>query len=375
MRLVFLTVIPSPYQRQLFAAMQASDAMEARVFYFARSEHNRAWHVPDLRPYETVLEGRTVRLGGRSVHWNPGTLRRLRAEAADLVVVSDYSAPAAQLAMRALARWDAPFVFWGEVPGFSQLGPVGAFLRRQMQRPLAAADAIAAIGSVAAESYRALFPGKPVFTIPYYCDLAPFQAARAGLGGAGGHNAGGGTVDILFSGQLIPRKGVDLLLEAFAGVARRHPAARLLILGDGPERAQYAQAVPADLAGRVLFLGHKQPAELPGVFARADLFCLPSRHDGWGVVVNEALGAGLPLVLSDAVGAGRDLVEPGRNGLIFPSEDVAALAGALERVVGDAGLRQRMAEASRGMAERWTLAEGVANWQRAAEAVLAARGR
>ncbi len=89
---------------------------------------------------------------------------------------------------------------------------------------------------------------------------------------------------------------------------------------------------------------------MPGLFARADVFILPSRYDGWGVVVNQAIGAGLPVICSDAVGAGYDLVEPEVNGLRFPAGDVAALAGCMERLAADPALAKQWGAASRAKA-------------------------
>lgn len=364
-KLQFLTVMPSPYQRQLFAAMARAPGISVDVAYFTSGAHDREWQAPDLLGHEAVMAGRTLNWLGPSAHWNPDVVGRITAARADLVVISDYSAPTAQVAMRHLARKGLPFVFWGEVPGFSARGAIGRFLRRRLQSPLRGAAGIAGIGEVAVEAYRELFPEKPVFNIPYFCDLAPFRSAARAQAGATKD-----TVDILFSGQMIARKGVDLLITAFAQVAHAHPKLRLLLLGNGPERERFAAMVPEGLSSRVLFLGHREPAELPSVFAAAEIFCLPSRHDGWGVVVNEALGAGLPIVVSDAVGAGRDLVVHGRNGFVFPSGDVPAMALALDALAGDAALRQAMSDEASRMAGLWDLDEGVRRWREAAAQVL-----
>ncbi|WP_056038789.1 glycosyltransferase family 4 protein [Loktanella sp. 3ANDIMAR09] len=364
MKLLFLTVIPSPYQRQLFTALAARGDVDVQVFYFTAGAHDRSWAIPDLHPFETILPGRTLTRLGPSAHWNPGIMGRIAQADPDLVIVSDYSAVTAQVAMRGMARRGLPFVFWGEVPGFSTRGQLGTFLRRQLQAPLRHARAIAAMGSVAVPAYRALCPGLPVANIPYFCDLAPFRAARDAA------TTDPDTIDVLFSGQMIPRKGFDVLLTAFDRVARSHPQLRIVALGGGPAQDEYAAAVPADLRDRVVFLGHRDPADLPQVFAAADLFCLPSRHDGWGVVVNEALGAGLPVLVSDAVGAGPDLVQDGETGFITPAGDADALAQVLDRLAGDAALRARMTEAVCAAAARWDVDEGARRWASLAHDLL-----
>ncbi len=365
-RLLFLTVIPSPYQRQLFERLRNARVFDVKVLYYAMGAHDRQWQHPELADFESVMPGRALRWLGGTAYFNPGVLRWLSAANADVVVVSDYSALTAQIAMRTLGLRGKPWVFWGEVPGFSQRNSVGTFMRRRLQTPLATADAIAAIGRKAVAAYEELYPGKAIFNIPYFCDLAPYQDAKRARSAA--HH---GTVDILFSGQLIARKGCDVLVEAFSKVAAKHAQARLVMLGGGPERPVLESMVPDALRDRVIFLGHREPHQIPEIFAGADIFCLPSRHDGWGVVVNEAIGAGLPIVVSDAVGAGHDLVRHGVNGYLTRTGDYEQLAEALDRIVGDAALRARLGMESQAMARDWGLDEGVSRWLSVADSVLA----
>ena len=108
---------------------------------------------------------------------------------------------------------------------------------------------------------------------------------------------------------MIARKGVDLLLQAFARLDAR---ARLLLVGREADLPGWLAALPAERARAAWSTRASRPPEaLPRFFARADVFVLPSRYDGWGVVVNQALGAGLPILCSDAVGAAADLVRAG----------------------------------------------------------------
>lgn len=361
MKLLFLTVMPSPYQRQLFAEL--SKEVDVSVRYFTASAHDRQWVVEDLRPNERVMDGRTFLYFGLSAPWNPNILTEIGSIGPDLTIISDYSAPTAQVAMRALSARRQKFVFWGELPGFSRRGFIGSSIRRVLQSPIRSAAAIAAIGSRAMEAYSNLFPGKKIYNIPYFCDLTPYRAFANIL------RAPSENVVVLFSGQMIRRKGVDILIEAFVELANKVPRLNLLLLGGGPEQPGFESMVPSHLTSRVKFLGHREPQELAAIFATASAFCLPSRHDGWGVVVNEALGAGLPIIVSDAVGAGPDLVVHGGNGFIVPTGDSSTLANALGQIVNDE-VRARMAAASRAKSLDWDISEGVARWRSAAEAIL-----
>lgn len=357
-RLLFITVMPSPYQRELFAAMNASNSLRAEVLYCVDTVPDRDWEATPLGQHETVLAGRTLSWLGRSAHYNPGIARIIDDRQADLVVVGDYSAPTTQLAMRHLARRRRPWVFWGEKPGFQSRGRLASGVRRLLQRPLRRASAIAAIGSWAVGPYCDLAPGVAVVDIPYSCDLSPYRAAARRRA----ENPEHATIDFLFSGQLIPRKGVDVLIAAFVEAAPACPAMRLLLLGSGPSRDRLAGDIPSALADRVKFLGFKQPHELPAIFAAADVFVLPSRHDGWGVVINEAAGAGLPIVASDKVGAAHDLVRPGINGFVVPGGEVEALRDAMLSLARDPSLRRQFGAASQTIANDYDLEASVARW-------------
>ncbi|MBK0399765.1 glycosyltransferase family 4 protein [Limibaculum sp. M0105] len=357
MKLHFLTVMPSPYQRETFEALDASGCCDIMVDYFAGSATDRQWRPVRLKPYETILPGIQLSRHGAAGRFNPAIFRRLRDVCADLVVISDYSSPTAQIAMRRLSGEGRPWVYWGERPNAVERGTLGRWLRSRLQEPILRASAILAIGSRAASEYERLFPRVPVFNMPYFCDLERFRIASDRA-----PPRARGRVRFLFSGQLIPRKGVDVLIEAFMDAASDEKDVELRILGDGPMRTVLAERT-ANFGDRIVFAGHVEPAKLPEEFAAADVFVLPSRYDGWGVVLNEALGAGLPIIASDAVGAAHDLVTDGVNGLIAQAGDRTSLCKALLVMAEDADLREELAAASRGRRAQWSLDKAARRWK------------
>ena len=134
-------------------------------------------------------------------------------------------------------------------------------------------------------------------------------------------------IDLLFLGQLIPRKGLDLLLLSLAGQQARPWYLR--IAGMGSHRQAYHQlAEQLGIAARVEWLGPVPNHQVPSLLTAADCLILPSRYDGWGAVVNEALLAGTPALVSDACGAS-ELVESSDRGLVFAADSQAALIQAL----------------------------------------------
>jgi len=180
------------------------------------------------------------------------------------------------------------------------------------------ADHVIVASSLAEETYLAgdVRPER-ISVVPLGVDLARFRMGRGGSG----------ALNVLFAGKLSATKGVDLLLAAFGGLRRGHPSARLRLAGQG----RWSGGLPE---GAQLF--RPAPAELVAAYQAADLLVLPSRLDGFGLVVAEALACGTPVIVSDRVGA-KDLVVEGVNGWIVAGEDVEALTARLEWCAGNLG--------------------------------------
>ena len=159
--------------------------------------------------------------------------------------------------------------------------------------------------------------------------------------------ARGGTV-LLYVGRLSPEKGLFLLADAFRRAAAVLPGLRLALVGEGPAREGLARA----LAGTPhRFVGPLRGGDLAAAYASADLFCLPSATETFGQVVTEAAASGLPAVVLGA-GAAAEHVGDGETGVVVPADDPAALAAAIARLAGDAGLRAAMGARARARALR-----------------------
>ncbi|NJN82877.1 MAG: glycosyltransferase [Caldilineaceae bacterium] len=156
---------------------------------------------------------------------------------------------------------------------------------------------------------------------------------------------------LLFVGRLRHYKGLDVLLAALPAIANAH----LLVIGVGPmEDAWRKQAEETGLADRVTFLGEATEAEKVAAYQAAQLFVLPStnRAETLGIVQLEAMASGLPLVCTE-LGTGTSYVnQEGRTGFVVPPNDPVALAGAINRLLADAGLRHRFGEAGRLRAQQ-----------------------
>ena len=152
---------------------------------------------------------------------------------------------------------------------------------------------------------------------------------------------------VLFVGKLIERKRPFDLLQAAARLAAEGRPVDVAFAGSGDQQDALAAAAAAS-GVRAHFHGFVNQSELPGIYAAADVIVLPSDgRETWGLVVNEAMACGVPAVVSDAVGCGPDLVEPGLTGAVFPLGNVAALADGIGKVLALDRARTRQALAER----------------------------
>jgi glycosyltransferase involved in cell wall biosynthesis len=203
-------------------------------------------------------------------------------------------------------------------------------------------------------------PERRLFHVPYAVDNDALRIAahdlapqREQLRAELGIESEAGPV-ILSLGRLVPKKQPSHLLDAFRQV-RTNARCTLLVVGSGLLEKELRQKVAAEAIPDVVFAGFLDQTQIARAYVAADVFALVSSHDEtWGLVVNEAMNFGLPIVVSDRVGSASDLVKNGHNGFVVPHDDLAALVAALNRLVMSNDLRMRLGEASRQMISRWT---------------------
>lgn len=235
-------------------------------------------------------------------------------------------------------------------PRYHRVPLVWRFLRR-LTYPWAAA-LVVQTEAVARGWARRVVPWWKVRVIPYPCWLVEVE---------------GGMVErlpwVVGMGRLVcEQKGFDVLLEAFSRVAGKHPGWRLMILGEGPDRGKLERMVgDLGLVGRV---------ELPGWVGdperwlrRAGVFVLSSRYEGFPNVLLEAMSLGCAVVAADCPSGPGEIVRDGVDGFLVPVGDVEALAGRLDELMGDEGLRRRLGERAWEVRERFSLPRIMGQWE------------
>ena len=218
-----------------------------------------------------------------------------------------------------------------------------------------AADAIFVPSRFAAATFAARgVPETKIVVNPFGVDpIAPVGAPR--------HNRDQPT--ILFVGRVGVRKGIPTLLRAFAPLSR---SARLRLVG--PLEPGIETIIAAEPAVSVEISGPVPKGEIPGVFGAADVFCLPSVEEGFALVILEAMAAGVPIIATEASGAG-EAVRSGVEGYIVPEGDIGALTDALDKLASDVDLRRDMGHAAR------TRVEAAFGWSHYADRAVSAYRR
>ncbi|MEO6803814.1 MAG: glycosyltransferase family 4 protein [Granulicella sp.] len=214
----------------------------------------------------------------------------------------------------------------------------------------------------------------PRFLMPYAVDNAYFQ--QRSLAAQSGRVALLAELDldptrpvILFASKLQHRKHCDDLLEAYLKLSPdgSEPLPYLLIVGDGEARP----ALEARAAGikSVRFCGFRNQSELPRFFDLASVFVLPSRHEPWGLIVNEVMNAARAVIITDDVGCQPDLITDGIEGAVYPVRDIPALTAALERVLASPETAAAMGQRALERIQTWSFEEDVRGLRQALAAV------
>jgi len=335
----------------------------------ATSEKIRDWRGdPSGLPLETVAEGMLESLPDAEVSDRlAGVLDRVRPTA---LVISGYAHPA----MRRAATWARQNGGKSILISDSQArdlprNPVKELIKRTWVKRhfdaafVSGATAAAYVESLGIAPHR-IWRGYDVVDNAHFARGAATARAEDTAGGdAAGARASGlrarlglPPAYLLYVGRFAPEKNLPRLLTALELAVKHDPAGvlPLVLVGAGPEEAAL-RAQAASLPGRVHFVGFKQADELPVYYGLASAFVLPSLSEPWGLVINEAMAAGLPVIASSQCGAVSDLVFPGLNGRVVDPQDPRDIAEAMLWVAADAARRATLGAASARLIQTFSL--------------------
>lgn len=358
LRLAYFVSHPIQYQAPLLRRIASEADIDLKVFFSTdisvRGHKDPGfgvdvkWDVPLLSGYDYEFLPRRRNSESLSsfspLNW--GIYRRLRDGHYDAIWVHGYSTPTALQALFAARRLKIPALIRSDSTLFDRYRSrpkraLKAFFFRILKGCI---SGVLSVGEANSEYWRHHLGKKvPIFSLYYAVDNDFFQQRcreastkredfRRELGLDPGRPV------VLFASKLQKRKRCEDLLEAFLKLTAKggtRSAPYLLIVGDGEERAVLEQRAKAACTGDVRFLGFQNQTALPGFFDLCDVFVLASVDEPWGLVINEVMNAGRPVIVSDEVGCQRDLVDDGVTGLVVPARNVDALENSLERILAN----------------------------------------
>lgn len=156
-----------------------------------------------------------------------------------------------------------------------------------------------------------------------------------------------------FVGRLEPHKGILTLIEAFREVANQYQQACLVVAGGGSLQTELETA--AKTCGQMITTGRLGWEDAMDLYATSDIAIVPSTFEPWGLVVNEAMASGLPVIATNRVGCVDDLVLDGNTGIVVPCDDVIALSTAMKRLLRDGAARKVMSDNSLALIQKWSI--------------------
>lgn len=369
---VYWSKFPAPWFVDRCNAVAARGTIELEVWFDVRHPDKWDWNVDESEWQFPARYVPTRRLAGWA---NRLPLPELRVRPPDLFV-SEYDsnqlalgfvaarATAGRTAFRVLPTFDA----WSERTWWRELGKHLVF-RAVDGAKVSGLDGEHLAGRYGLPAHRTWDVTQSVDLLHYSTAAAtgPEERAEArrvlGLSG----------VVLIYVGRLWDGKGVGHLLDAYAQLRRDGADVSLLLVGNGPDEDRY-RARARELPG-VVFTGWQQRDRMPWYYSLADVKVFPTLGDPNGLVVTEALAAGIPVVSSDAAGNIHRRLPPGGPGLVVPAGDVPALTGALRTLVGDDDLRRSMAARAPAHVHGMGPETYAADFERFVDGVLAAAPR
>lgn len=347
-RVVLLHAVISPYKVSLFN--QVSHWFpNLHIIYYSVTEKMRSWTVDraDLRHHYTLLNDGNL----ESHSWIKIAIqvwRELNRLDPDLLIVSEYIYlpywsgliwaifhGKKRLFFSESTEADRPRPWWKEI------------VKRWFVRRF---DAGISQGSQSKAYMAKLGMPEDRITVKGYSTDNEFYAKGAETARANRMELsaqwGVSEFNILFVGRFAPEKNLIALIEAYEQLVGRHPKLGLVMVGNGPLQDSIRSELKSRHLDRAVVIPFLQKQDIPLIYGLSDVFVLPSISEPWGLVVNEAMATGLPVVVSSKAGSSHDLVRHGTNGYVVDPLNPKEISEAIDRLVSNPELRQKMGEAA-----------------------------
>jgi len=348
-RLLILSEIIAPYRIPVFNALAQNQGIDLHVVFLAETDATlRQWHIykDEIHFSYEVLPSWRFRLGQKNLLLNWGLQAALKKFVPETIICGGYNYPASWQALLWARRNNIDFVLWSESNQHDTRSS-SLWVERMKSYFLVRCDRYVAPGKSSFAYLQLLgLPEEKIFIAPSVVDNNWFES-RARAVRAREHEVRQQLRlperFVLFAGRLVQEKGIFDLLEAYGRLeANIRCKVSLVFAGDGIGRAELEQRARRINPGTVCFAGFAQREDLAAMYGLADVFVLPTHSDPWGLVVNEAMACGLPVIVTNVAGCAADLVDDGRNGFVVPPADPDKLCQAIDTVLRNTELRRQM---------------------------------
>jgi len=349
-KILLIMNIISPYRIQVFNHMAERDDVEFKVLFLAENESNRRWEVykDEIKFNYVILKNIClfIQYYELPIYLNLGLLKELNKFKPDTICFCGYHYLATLEALLYAKVKKIPITLWAGshmLSGFIK----NAFTAFYKKKIIPMFDSYVTYGSAAKE--QLVYYGAQPENIIVSCntvDIEWFQrkCEKTTPEQIEEYRHRFPAKNILYVGNFIKHKGVLELIKAFANLNMRDVG--LILVGDGVEKENYVNYVGSNNISHIYFEGFKQKEKIVIYYEFADIFVLPSFNEVWGLVVNEAMSCGLPILSSIYAGATRDIVRNGVNGYSFDPANIHELADKMKELLLDEDKRVMMGKES-----------------------------
>ena len=360
-KLVIVTEIIAPYRIPVFNALAHRREVDLHVMFLSENDASlRQWRVykDEIKFRYEVLPSWRQRVGRYHILLNRGVFSALNKIKPDVVMCGGYN----YLASWQSACWarvhGVPLLLWSESTSLDRRRGhrVVEFMKRGFLR---LCRAFVVPGTSSLQYLKALgISDERIFTAPNAVDSRLFAALEEEARREESQVRARLSLPLryfVYVGRLVRAKGVFDLVEAYAQLDDEMRAQfGLVFVGDGADRSELMERASDITPGTIEFPGFVQREGLAEFYALADVLIFPTHSDTWGLVVNEAMSCGLPVIATSIAGCVADLVQDGWNGFVVPPRDPSQLAAAMARLAGDSRLRVEMGSRSRERVEAYS---------------------
>jgi glycosyltransferase involved in cell wall biosynthesis len=324
-----------------------------------------------------ILKGLQLRIkNNRMLHLNIGFASCFFKKNYDLLAIGGYDQFAAWESLIFAKLLNIPVLLFGEstLKDKRSKNFILGVLKRLF---IKACDGFVCAGTATSEYFKYLDASpEKIFIAPFSADYNYFHEKFLELKSAKNEikiKKGYPLITILYSGRFSFEKGILYLLEAFLKLQKEMKNVGLVLLGEGPEEKKYRAYCETNKLINIFFEEFVQQENLPEYYAAADIFVLPSLSEPWGIVINEAMSFGLPIIATDSVGAAYDLIQEGVNGFVVKAGDANVLYTALKTLCMDEILRMKMGQESLRIIKGYTPKKWAQGFMNAVKNILSRR--